>query len=92
MRALWRRGASRGYMLIMRLHAEHVLDAAPLTARLDAIRLAGTAFDKATRLVERSNPGLDEAVGMLDTLAAGFKAAAAELRASEDGEGDDSAR
>jgi transposase-like protein len=65
-----------------------VLDVAPMEARRSAQMIAGVAFDKATRVVEKSSPGLDEAVGMLDTLASGFAAAAATLRAETPTDGE----
>lgn len=54
----------------------HLLDSAPIMERNTALRSAGIAFDKATRVVERENGGLDQAVGVLDTIADGLKAAA----------------
>lgn len=66
----------------------HLLDSAPLEARNTAMRSAALAFDKATRIVEKTSPGLDEAVGMLDTLADGFAAAAAALRAETPTDGE----
>ncbi len=65
-----------------------ILDAAPIEARRSAQMIAGVAFDKASRIVEKSSPGLDEAVGMLDTLADGFSAAAAALRAETPTDGE----
>lgn len=67
-------------------YEEHLLDSAPIEVRLAAVRAAGIAFDKATRLVDRSNSGLEAAEGVLDTIAAGFAAAAAAYRASDDAE------
>jgi transcriptional regulator with XRE-family HTH domain len=60
---------------------EHELDSAPVEVRRSIIVTAGIAFDKLTRIVERDGTGTDEAVGMLDTLAAGFREAAARYRA-----------
>ncbi|PWC05399.1 helix-turn-helix domain-containing protein [Agromyces badenianii] len=54
---------------------------APLALRKDAQTTAGIAFDKATRIVEKDNGGLDQAVGVLDQIAEGFKAAAEKYRA-----------
>jgi len=62
---------------------EHLLDTAPVETRLSAMRAASLAFDKATRIIERTNTGLDGAVGVLDTLAAGFAAAAQQYRNEE---------
>lgn len=58
----------------------HLLDSAPMDVRNIAMRSAGVAFDKLTRIVEKDSGGLDEAVGVLDSLAEGFKAAAAHYR------------
>lgn len=65
---------------------EHLLDEAPLDAKLNAMRTASLAFDKATRITERTPGGLDEAIGLLDTLGEGFRQAAAQIR-SEAGDG-----
>jgi hypothetical protein len=59
---------------------EHELESAPVEVRRNIITTAGIAFDKATRIVEHDAGGLDDAVGTLDILAAGFKAAAEQLR------------
>ncbi|WP_217183383.1 hypothetical protein [Streptomyces sp. AC495_CC817] len=58
-----------------------VLDSAPVEVRRNVITTAGITFDKLTRIVERSDTGLDQAVGVIDTLAAGFTAVAERLRA-----------
>lgn len=58
-----------------------VLDSAPVEVRRNVITTAGITFDKLSRIVERSDTGLDEAVGVIDTLAAGFTAVAERLRA-----------
>lgn len=63
--------------------SSEVLDSAPAEVRRNAVVTAGIAFDKATRVIEKSDHGLEEAVGTLDVLAAGFKAAAEEIRARE---------
>lgn len=60
---------------------QKTLDRAPMSMRREALTAAGIAFDKATRIVEKDNGGLDQAVGVLDTLAEGFKAAAEKYRA-----------
>ena len=62
---------------------EVVMESAPLSMRREAVTLAGIAFDKLSRIVERDAGGSEEAVGMLDTLAEGFKAAAERYRAGE---------
>ncbi|WP_454168142.1 hypothetical protein [Microbacterium lacticum] len=64
-------------------YQEHLLDEAPLDAKLNAMRTASLAFDKATRIVEKSDTGLDQAVGVLDSLAIGFELAAAQIRAED---------
>lgn len=58
-----------------------LLDSAPVEVRRNVITTAGITFDKLSRIVERSDTGLDEAVGVIDTLAAGFTAVAERLRA-----------
>lgn len=60
----------------------HLLDSAPMMERNTALRSAGIAFDKATRMVEKSDTGLEQAVGVLDTIAEGFAAAAERYRES----------
>ncbi|MFL2001447.1 hypothetical protein [Microbacterium sp. A1-JK] len=59
----------------------HLLDSAPMDERNTVMRSAGIAFDKLTRIVERDSGGLDQAVGVLDRIADGFRAAAATYRA-----------
>ncbi|MDQ0894439.1 helix-turn-helix domain-containing protein [Agromyces ramosus] len=68
---------------------EHELERAPMSMRREALTAAGIAFDKATRIVEKDNGGLDQAVGVLDALADGFKAAAVHYRAETPPEGTD---
>ncbi len=58
-----------------------VLDSAPVEVRRNVITTAAITFDKLTRIVEKSDTGLEEAVGVLDVLAEGFKAAAESYRA-----------
>lgn len=60
---------------------EHSLETAPVEVKRNIITTAGITFDKLTRIVEKSDTGLDQAVGVIDTLAAGFTAAAERLRA-----------
>lgn len=60
---------------------EHTLDSAPVEVRRNIITTAGITFDKLTRIVEKSDSGLDQAVGVLDTIAEGFAAAADKYRA-----------
>lgn len=62
-------------------YEERTLDTAPVEVRRNIIVTAGIAFDKLTRIVEKDTGGLDDAVGMLDTLADGFREAAAKYRA-----------
>jgi hypothetical protein len=69
-------------------YSEHELDDAPMDARRSAMMIAGVAFDKATRIVEKSTTGVEGAIGMLDTLADGFAEAAAKLRAETPADGD----
>lgn len=57
------------------------LASAPVEVRRNVITTAGITFDKLTRIVEKSDTGLDQAVGVIDTLAAGFTAVAERLRA-----------
>ncbi|QNA93249.1 MULTISPECIES: hypothetical protein [unclassified Microbacterium] len=55
---------------------EHLLAAAPVEVKRNIITTAGITFDKLTRIVEKSDTGLEQAVGVLDTLAEGFRTAA----------------
>lgn len=57
-----------------------VLDSAPVEVRRNVITTAGITFDKLTRIVEKSDTGLEQAVGVLDTIADGFRAAAEKYR------------
>lgn len=66
-------------------YEEHTLDRAPVDVRAKVHQLAKQTFDSASRIVEHDNGGLDEAVGLLDTLAAGFKAAADQYRSEAAG-------
>lgn len=56
------------------------LDSAPVEVRRNIIATAGITFDKLTRIVEKSDTGLDQAVGVLDQIAEGFAAAAERIR------------
>lgn len=60
---------------------EHTLDSAPIEVRRSIIVTAGITFDKLTRIVERSDSGLEHAAGVLDQIAEGFAAAADRYRA-----------
>lgn len=61
--------------------AEATLDSPPVEARRTIITSTAIVFDKITRIVEKDNGGLDQAVGVLDQIADGFKAAAEKYRA-----------
>ena len=58
------------------------LDRAPMNMRREAMTTAGIAFDKATRIVERSDTGQDQAAGVLDAIAAVAAVAAETYRES----------
>lgn len=60
--------------------AEATLASPPVEARRTIITSTAIVFDKITRIVEKDNGGLDQAVGVLDQIADGFKAAAAKYR------------
>lgn len=64
-------------------YEEHTLARPPVEVQRNAVVTAGITFDKLTRIVERDSGGSEEAVGMLDTLADGFRAAAERIRAGE---------
>lgn len=61
-------------------YEEHTLERAPVEVERNTVATAGIAFDKLTRIVEKSDTGLDQAVGVLDTIAEGFAAAADKYR------------
>ena len=61
-------------------YEEHTLTSAPVEVKRSIVVTAGITFDKLTRIIERDNGGLEQAVGVLDQLAAGFEAAAREIR------------
>lgn len=61
--------------------AEATLDSAPVEARRTIVTASAIVFDKISRIVEKDNGGLDQAVGVLDQIAAGFQAAAVKYRA-----------
>lgn len=65
---------------------QRTLDSAPVEVRRNIITTAAITFDKLTRIVEKSDTGLDQAVGVLDTLAEGFRAAAAVYRSENPNE------
>ena len=62
-------------------YAEHSFDTPPVEVQRNIMTTAGIAFDKATRIVEKDNGGLESTVGVLDALAGNLTAAAAMLRA-----------
>lgn len=64
-------------------YAEHLLDEAPLETKLDAMRAASLAVDKATRIVERSNPGLEQAAGILGGINASLEFMSNYMRENE---------
>lgn len=65
-------------------YEEHTFeDGAPVDVRKTVIQSAGVTFDRLTRIVERSNPELESAVGLLDLSASMFEAAAERLRARQ---------
>jgi transposase-like protein len=59
---------------------QRTLESAPVEVRRNVITTAAITFDKLTRIVERENGGLEQAVGVLDQIAEGFKAAADKYR------------
>lgn len=67
---------------------EHTLNSAPVEVRRSSVVTAGIAFDKITKHLEKDTAGVSTAHSLLDTLAAGFSAAAAEAReaSTDDGE------
>lgn len=62
-------------------YEEHTLDKPPVEVVRNAVTTAGIAFDKLTRIVEKDNGGLDQAIGTLDLVAGALKAAAEQYRA-----------
>lgn len=61
-------------------YEERTLDSAPVEVRRSIVVTAGITFDKLTRIVERDTGGLDQAVGVLDQIADGFRVAAERYR------------
>lgn len=70
-------------------YEEHILAAAPVDVIRSTVVVAGIAIDKATRILEKDNGGLDEAVGVLDALSGNLAAAAELLRARDETDVDD---
>ncbi|WP_440708811.1 helix-turn-helix domain-containing protein [Herbiconiux sp. YIM B11900] len=64
-------------------YREHLLPRPTPDAQRSMVTTAAIAFDKATRILEKSNGGLETAEGVLDKLAEGFKAAAEQYRTPE---------
>lgn len=60
---------------------EAVLASAPVEARRTIVTSVAIVFDKITRIVEKDNGGLDQAVGVLDNVADVLKLAAEKYRA-----------
>lgn len=58
-------------------YAEHTLEQPPAEAVRTMVATAAMAFDKVTKYLEKDTSGVETAHSLLDTLAAGFKAAAA---------------
>jgi hypothetical protein len=58
-------------------YEEHELAEAPISARREGQTIAAIAFDKLTKAMETDTSGVATAHSLLDTLAAGFAAAAA---------------
>lgn len=61
-------------------YEEHTLEQAPVDVWQKAVQTAGMAIDRLTRIIEKSNPELEGAEGILDASAAMFEAAAARIR------------
>lgn len=58
-------------------YAEHTLTQAPMEARRSAQMIAGVAFDKATKVLEKTPDGLDRAESLVDHLERFFDTAGA---------------
>jgi hypothetical protein len=58
----------------------HTLDMPPIEAQRSMMVTAAIAFDKATKVVEKQNPGLEGAIGVLDTMAQLATAAVERMR------------
>ncbi|WP_437582719.1 helix-turn-helix domain-containing protein [Paramicrobacterium sp. CJ85] len=69
-------------------YEEHVLESAPVEVKRSIVVTAGIAFDKISRIVEKDNGGLEQAHGVLDQIAEGFKAAADKYRTEAENESD----
>lgn len=69
-------------------YEEHTLERPPVEVQRNAVVTAGITFDKLTRIVEKSSTGTEDALGVLDNLADGLKAVAAQYRAEDSGDAD----
>lgn len=58
-------------------YSEELLEKPPVEVQRTAVTTAGVAFDKVTKYLEKDTSGVETAHSLLDTLAAGFAAAAA---------------
>lgn len=67
-------------------YAEHTLDAAPVEVWDKANAGAARTFDRISRIVEKDGSGVEEATGLLDQLATGFRLAADAYRADDETE------
>ncbi|QDZ15791.1 hypothetical protein [Humibacter ginsenosidimutans] len=63
--------------------AEHELAEAPISARREAQTIGAIAFDKLTKALEKDTSTVASAHSLLDSLAAGFAAAAATYEAPD---------
>jgi hypothetical protein len=70
--------------------ASQVLDSVPVEARRTIITSTAIVFDKITRIVEKSDDGLEDALGVADKLAAGFEEIARIARATQETLSDES--
>lgn len=64
-------------------YVEELIDSPTVEARQRMMTAVGIGFDKITRIVERSNDGVEQARGVLDDLAEGFRLAADQMRATD---------
>jgi len=67
-------------------YSEELLDKPPVEVQRTAVTTAGVAFDKVTKYLEKDTSGVETAHSLLDTLAAGFKAAADSYSPPESGD------
>lgn len=61
-------------------YTEQLIDSPTVEARQRMMTAVGIGFDKITRIVKRSTDGVDQARGVLDDLAEGFRLAADQMR------------